>query len=85
MTRIAKLHEQLRSGGRRLTYAEFVRLIEAFGFYHYRTTGSHQIYVRDGIAQKVNIQPKGKDAKDYQVRQFLDIVEQYGLTLDSRE
>lgn len=83
MTRIAKLYEQLRSNQKHLTFAEFVRLVEAFGFRQRRTAGSHQIYVRKGLPEHFNIQPKGKDAKPYQVRQFLIIVEKYQLTLES--
>ena len=83
MTRIAKLYEQLLTNRRQLTFAEFIRLVEAFGFRHYRTNGSHQIYIREGIHEQVNAQPKGKDAKYYQVRQFLNIIEKYNLTLDA--
>jgi predicted RNA binding protein YcfA (HicA-like mRNA interferase family) len=83
MTRIAKLYEQLRNNRRRLTFAEYIRLVEAFGFRHYRTNGSHQIYIREDIPEQVNAQPKGKDAKHYQVRQLVDIIEKYNLTLDS--
>jgi predicted RNA binding protein YcfA (HicA-like mRNA interferase family) len=83
MTRIAKLYEQLLTNRKRLTFAEYIRLVEAFGFRHYRTQGSHQIYIRDGIPEQINAQPKGKDAKYYQVRQFLSIIEKYNLTLDS--
>ena len=82
MTRIVKLYEQLRSNQKRLTFAEFVRLVEAFGFRHHRTTGSHRIYVREGLPEHFNVQPKGKEAKPYQVRQFLFIVEKYQLTLE---
>jgi hypothetical protein len=28
------------------------------------------------------IQPKGKDAKRYQVREFLDMIEEYGLGIE---
>lgn len=85
MTRIAKLYSQLVIDRRRLTFSEFVRLIEAFDFRLYRTSGSHRIYVRIGIPDKVNVQPKGKDAKDYQVQQFLTIVMKHGLNLDTEE
>ncbi len=27
------------------------------------------------------VQPRGSDAKGYQVRQFLDMVQEYGLTI----
>ena len=81
MTRIAKLYEQLLSG-RPISFAELERLLRAFGFELDRTTGSHRIFRRAGIGQRVNIQPQGKHAKPYQVRQFLDIIEKYGLTME---
>jgi len=81
MTRISKLYARFESGGA-LSFAEFIRIVEAFGFTHRRTTGSHQIYARDGIPDQVNIQPKGKDVKPYQRKQFRDIVARYDLCLD---
>ena len=84
MTQIAKLLSKLFDG-RRLTFAEFVRLMEAFSFAHIRTQGSHRIFARPGIADQISVQPKGKDAKPYQVKQFRAIVQEYGLKLDADE
>jgi predicted RNA binding protein YcfA (HicA-like mRNA interferase family) len=84
MTRIAKLYNRLLSG-RALTFAEFQTLILAFGFELDRIKGSHHVYKRPGIIDRVNAQPKGKDAKSYQVQQFLDMVEANGLKLDESE
>jgi predicted RNA binding protein YcfA (HicA-like mRNA interferase family) len=84
MTRIAKLYHKLLSG-RPLTFAEFQTLIVAFGFELDRIRGSHHIYKRSGTIDRVNAQPKGKDAKPYQVRQFLDMIEANGLILDESE
>ena len=81
MTRIAKLYAQAVAG-RSLTFVEFCRLIEAFGYRHVRTTGSHIAYSRVDVADTRIVQPRGKDAKAYQVRQFLDKVETLGLTMD---
>jgi predicted RNA binding protein YcfA (HicA-like mRNA interferase family) len=81
MTRIAKLYDQLLAG-RPISFAEFERLLRAFGFVLDRTKGSHQIFMQPGVGQHVNAQPKGKYAKPYQVRQFLDIVEESGLSLE---
>jgi len=81
MTRIAKLYEQLLSG-RPISFAELERLAIAFGFAHDRTKGSHKIYKHPDFGQRLNIQPKGKYAKPYQVRQFLDIIEEQGLSLE---
>ena len=81
MTRLSKLYGRFESGGS-MSFNEFIRLIEAFGFTHRRTTGSHRIYVRDDIPEQINIQPKGKDMKPYQRKQFRDIVARYDLRLD---
>jgi predicted RNA binding protein YcfA (HicA-like mRNA interferase family) len=43
MTRIAKLYQKLLDG-RLLTFAEFQKLLEAFGYTHVRTRGSHMPY-----------------------------------------
>jgi predicted RNA binding protein YcfA (HicA-like mRNA interferase family) len=84
MTRIAKLYDKLITG-RQLTFAEFQKLLEAFDYKHVRTNGSHQIYRRDDIRDKRVIQPQGKDAKPYQVQQFLDMIELYALQLDAQD
>lgn len=80
MTRIDKLYaDLLASPGRILAFRDFVALIEAFGFRHSRTKGSHKSFVHPDCPLLLVIQPKGKDAKRYQVREFLDMIEEYGL------
>lgn len=81
MTRLSKLYDRFERGSS-LDFVEFVRLIEAFGFTHRRTTGSHRIYARDNVPEQVNVQPKGKELKPYQRKQFRDIIARYDLRLD---
>ncbi|GGY93699.1 type II toxin-antitoxin system HicA family toxin [Novosphingobium colocasiae] len=82
MVKPAKLYAQLLlSTDRSIDFRDFVAMIEAFGFRHARTKGSHRSYVHPDCPAVLVIQPKGKDAKRYQVREFLGIVEEYGLTL----
>ncbi|MFA7237587.1 MAG: hypothetical protein WC058_12045, partial [Phycisphaeraceae bacterium] len=33
----------------------------------------------------LNLQPQGPDAKPYQIRQFLQMVDEFGLTMEKRE
>jgi predicted RNA binding protein YcfA (HicA-like mRNA interferase family) len=54
-------------------------MIEAFWFRHMRNKRSHRSYAHPACPRLLVIQPKGKDAKRYQVREFLDMVEEYGL------
>lgn len=83
MTRIAKLYDKLLYR-RPLTFAEFQRLLEAFGYRLDRVRGSHHTYRHETLSQRMQIQPRGSNAKDYQIDQFRDIIEKYGLTLDER-
>ena len=79
MTRIDKLYKQvLANPGGQLSFRDFVILIEAVGFRLSRTRGSHRSYVHASCPRLLVIQPMGKDAKRYQVREF-DMLEEYGL------
>ena len=82
MVKPAKLYNQLlQSADRSVDFRDFLAMIEAFGFRYARTKGSHRSYSHPGCPALLVVQPKGKDAKRYQVREFLGIVEEYGLTL----
>lgn len=77
----AKLLEKVRSGQvQGVGFADLGQLMNKLGF-QLRQRGSHHIYSREGVAEIVNLQPNGKEAKAYQVRQVIDLVERYGLTL----
>jgi len=41
--------------------------------------GDHFIYVRAGIEEIINIQPKGSQSKPYQVKQVRELVLKYQL------
>lgn len=83
MTKPSKLHQQLLSGRAGIiSFRDFVRLLEAFGFVHDRTVGSHRQYVHPLVPRSFPVQPVGKDAKKYQVRELLEIVEAYGLHIE---
>lgn len=84
MVKPAKLYAQLlQSSNRSVAYRDFEKLVLAFGFKFNRMNGSHAIYTHPLISRPFPIQPEGKDAKRYQVRDLLELVEQYGLTLDA--
>lgn len=66
-------------------FTEFRTLVEAFGFRLDRVNGSHHIFVHPGIPEIVNLQEVGGEAKPYQVRQVLRLVERYNLRLPVQE
>jgi predicted RNA binding protein YcfA (HicA-like mRNA interferase family) len=57
-------------------------LVEGFGFRLSRTEGSHHVFVHSDIPELVNLQEVKGQAKPYQIRQFLKLVERYSLKLE---
>ncbi len=77
-----KLFERITSSpSASLAFRDFERVLVAFGFQLERTRGSHRAYAHGKVPRPLIVQPRGKDAKSYQVREFLDMVEAYGLEL----
>lgn len=44
-----------------------------------RIRGGHHIYTRDDVEEILNFQPRGKNAKPYQVKQVREVVLKYRL------
>lgn len=81
MSQIAKLLATAKANPAGLDFKDLQRLLGAAGFDLARTAGSHFIYKRAGVPEILNIQPRDGRAKPYQVRQFLEIVDRYALSL----
>jgi predicted RNA binding protein YcfA (HicA-like mRNA interferase family) len=80
----SKFYRRLASNPSRIiTFREFERLLEAAGFVMKRRKGSHRSYRHPLVPKILTIQPNGKDAKRYQVDEFMAMVEAYGVELDS--
>ncbi len=62
-----------------------VNLVEGFGFRLSRTEGSQHIFVHPGIPELVNLQQVKGQAKPYQMRQFLKLVERHSLRLEEEQ
>ena len=77
-----KLLEKILSGSKNIRFDEFVSLIEAFGFELSRVRGSHHIFEHPNVPEILNLQNSKGQVKPYQVRQFLQLVEQYDLKLE---
>lgn len=75
-----KLLLRLSSGNvKNVRFRDFQKLLEEIGFILVRTSGSHHIYAHPDVLELVNIQNVSGDAKPYQIRQVLYLVEKYGL------
>lgn len=53
-------------------------LLLALGFEE-RTEGSHHVFRKAGMAERINLQRDGSKAKVYQVRQVRNLILKYGL------
>ncbi|MGO9622293.1 MAG: type II toxin-antitoxin system HicA family toxin [Desulfobaccales bacterium] len=61
-----KLLRRLAQGNlQNVIFADFVNLVEVFGFKLLRTSGSHHIFGHPGIPQLVNLQDVGGRANPY--------------------
>jgi len=67
-----------------VAFADFIRLVEVFGFRLTRTTGSHHAFAHPGVPELLNLQPVSGEAKPYQIRQFLRLVERYNLSMEPK-
>ena len=80
-----KILEKILGGSRNVRFADMQGLVEAFGFTLARTSGGHHIFTHPDVPELVNLQEVGGQAKPYQIRQFLKLVEEYNLTLEDDE
>lgn len=77
-----RLLQRLLSGAvQNVRFSDFVGLVEAFGFRLSRVEGSHHVFTHPDVRELLNLQEVGQQAKPYQIRQFLRLVERYNLIL----
>jgi len=77
-----KILQKILGGSKNIRFADMVSLVEGFSFTRSRTDGSHHIFSRSDIPEIVNLQDVKGQAKPYQMRQFLKLVEKHNLKLE---
>ncbi len=78
-----KLLRRLLEGNLKIVkFYDLLALAQGFGFAPVRQTGSHVLLMHPGIDAMLNLQPDGNEAKPYQIRQLLDLVEAHYLGLE---
>ena len=65
-----------------VAFSDIINLVEAFGFRLSRRSGSHHVYVHPDLTELVNLQEVGGEAKPYQIRRFLRLVERYSMSIE---
>jgi predicted RNA binding protein YcfA (HicA-like mRNA interferase family) len=83
MTRPAKVLEQILRGDAdaNISFASMRRVLKMLGFDE-RIRGDHHIYSKEGVAEILNLQPKGSKCKPYQVKQVRHVILAYKLAGD---
>lgn len=76
-----KLLERALASPNNVRFGDMVTLVKAFGFALARVIGGHHIFTHPAMRELVNIQNYKGKAKPYQVKQFLELVEQHNLAL----
>ena len=77
-----RLLRRLLAGSLNVSFTDMVNLVEGFGFTLARVEGSHHIFRHPRVPQLLNLQQRRGEAKPYQIRQFLRLVERYDLHLE---
>ena len=67
-----------------VSFGDFTDLLTGFGFALVRSSGSHHIYAHAAIPELVNVQNVSGQAKPYQIRQVMRLVERYNLKLEDK-
>jgi predicted RNA binding protein YcfA (HicA-like mRNA interferase family) len=64
-----------------VAFGDARRLLECLGFELRRVSGSHHVFAHPDIAELLNLQSVRGQAKPYQLRQLIRLVERYDLRL----
>ncbi len=64
-----------------IPFDSFCALLRELGFDE-RIKGSHHIFSKEGVAEILNLQPKGAKAKPYQVQQVRKVILKHRLAGD---
>ena len=80
MSKLDKLLEQILGGSSdaNTPFNELCQLLRYLGFIE-RIRGSHHIFTRSGVQERINLQREGRNSKVYQVRQVRAVIVKYRL------
>ena len=84
MGKWSKLREKILLGesDANIAFDDLCHLLRRFGFCE-RVKGSHHIFSQHGVEEIINVQPRGRLAKTYQVGQVRELILKYKLSSES--
>ena len=65
-----------------IAFSDLINLLKHFGF-EMRVRGSHHLFRKQGVEEKINLQQDGNKAKPYQVHQVRKVILKYKLGVKS--
>jgi predicted RNA binding protein YcfA (HicA-like mRNA interferase family) len=80
MSRFEKVLLQILRGksDANILFQDLCHLLHSLGF-EMRVKGSHHIFRKAGVEEKINLQKDGNKAKPYQVRQVRNVILKYKI------
>jgi predicted RNA binding protein YcfA (HicA-like mRNA interferase family) len=63
-----------------LDFENVCTMLRHLGFSERQSGGSHRIFYKEGVLEIINLQPRGREGKPYQMKQIRQIMLKYGLT-----
>ena len=80
MGRRRKLYDKIVSGesDANIPFQQTVNLLVHLGF-DKRVSGSHHVFVKEGVEEIINLQGVGGECKPYQVKQMRTVLKKYNL------
>ena len=83
MARPDKLLEKILRGtsDANISFADLCQLLRRLGFDE-RVRASHHIFTKTGVEEILNLQPRGAQAKTYQVKQVRNVLLKYKMAGD---
>ncbi|MBI5759442.1 MAG: type II toxin-antitoxin system HicA family toxin [Planctomycetales bacterium] len=80
MSKVTKILARVLRGtsDANIGFIDLCAVLSHLGFAE-RVRGGHHIFTRDGVAEILNLQPRGNNAKAYQVKQVRQVIVTYGL------
>ena len=82
---VAEVLEQARRSPANVRFGDLRRLVEAVGYSFRRQKGSHLVFTHGARPDlpMVNLQSDGANAKPYQVRQIVRLIDEHNLEVKS--
>ena len=74
-----KLYEEIKRNPKKIRFKKICKIAEVFGFKKRKGKGSHHIFIHPDVNELLNFQNVSGNAKPYQVKQLIKIIEKYGL------